>query len=196
MYGVEWRASPLQTAHLPRYLPTYLLTLGTYIQNNTSVPQNATLTQLFLHTEFSISPVQSLFFFLFFFFPSLSLSLVTLDFRIFGRRAVVVLSALVVVSFPLLVQVEMDNDAAPHHIEIQDDQASPRPEGQPSPGLRNSKGWDGKLRVQRSAVITNPEALSDPEYSDDENVVPGEEIVADEGMAYMQAFHGYALCRP
>lgn len=30
-------------------------------------------------------------------------------------------------------------------------------------------------------VLSNPEAISDPEYSDDENVLPGEEISADEG---------------
>jgi protein phosphatase 1 regulatory subunit 7 len=30
-------------------------------------------------------------------------------------------------------------------------------------------------------VLANPEALSDPEYSDDDNVVPGEEVAADEG---------------
>jgi hypothetical protein len=54
--------------------------------------------------------------------------------------------------------------------------------GEPSPGLRNSKGWDGKLRLPRNALLSNPEALSDPEYSDDDNVVPGDEISADEGI--------------
>lgn len=43
------------------------------------------------------------------------------------------------------------------------------------------KGWDGKLRVDRRAVITNPEALSDPDYSD-EDAPPVEPIEADEGM--------------
>ncbi|OHE93729.1 protein phosphatase 1 regulatory subunit SDS22 [Colletotrichum orchidophilum] len=61
--------------------------------------------------------------------------------------------------------------------------ASPRTDGQTSPGLRNSKGWDGKLRVQRTAVLANPEVLSDPE-SDDENVLPdlldGEDPETDE----------------
>jgi protein phosphatase 1 regulatory subunit 7 len=51
-----------------------------------------------------------------------------------------------------------------------------------SPGPRDSKGWDGKLRVDRNATIQNPEALSDPEYSDDENVLEGDEISADEGV--------------
>jgi protein phosphatase 1 regulatory subunit 7 len=53
--------------------------------------------------------------------------------------------------------------------------------GESSPGLRNSKGWDGKLRLPKNATLSNPEALSDDEYSDEENVVPGEEILADEG---------------
>ncbi|KAI0099262.1 hypothetical protein GGR51DRAFT_565081 [Nemania sp. FL0031] len=48
--------------------------------------------------------------------------------------------------------------------------------------LRDSKGWDGKLRVNRSALVENPEALSDPEYSDENNVLPGEEINADEDL--------------
>lgn len=47
--------------------------------------------------------------------------------------------------------------------------------------LRDSKGWDGKARVEKQAVLANPEALTDPEYSDDENIVPGESIGADEG---------------
>lgn len=46
--------------------------------------------------------------------------------------------------------------------------------------LQSSKGWDGKLRVDRRAVITNAEILSDPEYSD-EDAPPVEQIVADEG---------------
>ncbi|KXH27144.1 protein phosphatase 1 regulatory subunit SDS22 [Colletotrichum nymphaeae SA-01] len=66
----------------------------------------------------------------------------------------------------------------------EDASASPRTDGQTSPGLRNSKGWDGKLRVQRTAVLANPEVLSDPE-SDDENVLPGEELPADEGKSFL-----------
>lgn len=68
-----------------------------------------------------------------------------------------------------------------HHIELVDDNPSPRHDGESSPGLKNSKGWDGKLRVPKSAVLANPEALSDPEYSDEDNVVAGEEVAADEG---------------
>ncbi len=67
------------------------------------------------------------------------------------------------------------------HIEIPEAHSSPKPEGSTSPGMKNSKGWDGKLRVPKAALLANPEALSDPEYSDDENVAPGETISADEG---------------
>ena len=47
----------------------------------------------------------------------------------------------------------------------------------------NSKGWDGKLRVERKAVVTNAEVLSDPEYSD-EDAPPVEQISADEGRLF------------
>lgn len=46
--------------------------------------------------------------------------------------------------------------------------------------MKDSKGWDGKLRVEPKATITNPEALEDPDYSD-EDAPPVEEINADEG---------------
>ena len=77
--------------------------------------------------------------------------------------------------------LDKENDGHAH-IDIPDDLPSPRPEGESSPGLRNTKGWDGKLRVPKSALVANPEALSDPEYSDDENVMEGEKIDADEGI--------------
>lgn len=50
--------------------------------------------------------------------------------------------------------------------------------------LRNSEGWDGKLRVPpKTAVLANPEALSDPDYSDPDNVAaPTEQIEADEDL--------------
>jgi protein phosphatase 1 regulatory subunit 7 len=55
-------------------------------------------------------------------------------------------------------------------------------EGRPGLSPRNSKGWDGKLRIDKKPVVlANPEAISDPEYSDDEHVLPGEQIDADEG---------------
>lgn len=46
---------------------------------------------------------------------------------------------------------------------------------------RDSKGWDGKLRVDKRAIITNPEALSDPDYSD-EDAPPVQQIEADEDL--------------
>lgn len=68
------------------------------------------------------------------------------------------------------------------HISIEDNPPTTRENGQPSTPLTDSKGWDGKLRLPpKEAVVANPEALSDPEYSDDENVLEGEEIAADEG---------------
>lgn len=44
----------------------------------------------------------------------------------------------------------------------------------------NKSGWDGKMRVEKKAVLANPEALSDPEYSD-EDAPPMDSIGADEG---------------
>ena len=55
--------------------------------------------------------------------------------------------------------------------------------GARSNGLHSSKsGWDGKLRLDKNkkAVLANPEALSDPEYSD-EDAPPVDQIEADEG---------------
>ena len=46
---------------------------------------------------------------------------------------------------------------------------------------KDSKGWDGKLRVEKKIMLANPEAISDEEYSDEENVLPGETVAADEG---------------
>ncbi|KAH6711770.1 protein phosphatase-like protein PP1 regulatory subunit sds22 [Leptodontidium sp. MPI-SDFR-AT-0119] len=49
---------------------------------------------------------------------------------------------------------------------------------------RSSSGWDGKLRLEKekNVELLNPEAISDAEYSDEENVLPGEEIEADEDL--------------
>ena len=46
--------------------------------------------------------------------------------------------------------------------------------------LRDSHGWDGKLRLDRKAIITNGEVLSDPDQSD-EDAPPVDQIEADEG---------------
>ncbi len=76
--------------------------------------------------------------------------------------------------------VEDGNQSPGRHIELVDDNPSSRHDGDTSPGIVNSKGWDGKLRIPKSVLITNPEALSDPDYSDDENVAEGEELEADD----------------
>jgi protein phosphatase 1 regulatory subunit 7 len=48
--------------------------------------------------------------------------------------------------------------------------------------LTNSNGWDGKLRIPpRNAVLTNPEILSDPDYSDPD-APPVDQIEADEDL--------------
>ena len=51
---------------------------------------------------------------------------------------------------------------------------------------RDSTGWDGKLRVEKKAVLANLEALSDSDYSD-ENAPPVEQIEADEGRSRCQS---------
>jgi protein phosphatase 1 regulatory subunit 7 len=48
--------------------------------------------------------------------------------------------------------------------------------------LTDSKGWDGKLRMPpKTAILTNPEALSDPDYSDPD-APEVEQIEADEDL--------------
>lgn len=49
-----------------------------------------------------------------------------------------------------------------------------------SSSIKDNKGWDGKLRVEKNAILANSEALSDPEHSD-EDAPPVEQIPADEG---------------
>jgi protein phosphatase 1 regulatory subunit 7 len=47
---------------------------------------------------------------------------------------------------------------------------------------RDSNGWDGKQRVgPKNAILANPEALSDPDYSD-EDAPPVDQIKADEDL--------------
>lgn len=78
-----------------------------------------------------------------------------------------------------------EEDPKPRHIELITDDLKESANGETrsdqSPVLTNGKGWDGKLRIPARASLANPEALSDPEYSDEDNVVQGEEIQADEG---------------
>lgn len=72
-----------------------------------------------------------------------------------------------------------EREQTPPHISINGDDV----EGHDTPkSARSSSGWDGKLRIEKKLELVNPEALSDPEYSDEENVVPGEVIDADEDL--------------
>jgi len=68
-----------------------------------------------------------------------------------------------------------------HHIGLPAESETPKHDAEGSTELKDHKGWDGKARVPKSATLKNPEALSDLEYSDEDNVVPGEQIEADEG---------------
>jgi hypothetical protein len=77
------------------------------------------------------------------------------------------------------------------HISINDDDAAGHDSPSKGSGTgtpRSSSGWDGKLRIEKKAELANPEALSDPEYSDEENVVPGKTIDADEGNHFPTPF--------
>jgi protein phosphatase 1 regulatory subunit 7 len=57
----------------------------------------------------------------------------------------------------------------PPHISINGDDV----EGHDTPkSARSSSGWDGKLRLEKKLELVNPEALSDPEYSDEESLTP------------------------
>ena len=64
-----------------------------------------------------------------------------------------------------------------HHISVVDSEEGHKSGATP----RSSSGWDGKLRVDKKLELVNPEALSDPEYSDEDQIMPGEDIEADEG---------------
>ena len=53
--------------------------------------------------------------------------------------------------------------------------------------LKDSKGWDGKSRVEKKAIHVNTDALSDPDFSDGD-APPVEQIDADEGIAVPTIF--------
>lgn len=65
--------------------------------------------------------------------------------------------------------------------------------------MKDRHGWDGKLRLddeskdERRAVLTNPEALEDPDYSDEE-APPVEEIGADEGTSFPWYIYTESIC--
>lgn len=64
--------------------------------------------------------------------------------------------------------------------------------------MKSPSGWDGKLRVDegasKHAVLTNPEALEDPDYSDEDGP-PVEQIEADEGMWILCVPYGQQVVR-
>lgn len=66
------------------------------------------------------------------------------------------------------------------HVQIEDGESHANGTSSKPNTPQSKSGWDGKLRVQKQATLANPEALSDPEYSD-ENAPPVEQIEADEG---------------
>ncbi|PSS08575.1 hypothetical protein M430DRAFT_186971 [Amorphotheca resinae ATCC 22711] len=74
-----------------------------------------------------------------------------------------------------------EKESTSSHISISDD-AEAHDNSKSGETPRSSRGWDGKLRVEKKLELANPEALSDPEYSDEEQVLPGEEIDADEDL--------------
>ena len=77
-----------------------------------------------------------------------------------------------------------ENESSPSHISINvDDIKGHEGNASPSGGTpKSSTGWDGKLRLEKKIELANPEALSNSDYSDEEQVLPGETIEADEGM--------------
>lgn len=81
-----------------------------------------------------------------------------------------------------------DNSGRRHHRPVDlfdfDDRIPERKsddEGQSSPVLTNCRQRDDNLRLPGRGGQANTEELSDSKYSDDQNVVQGEEIQADEG---------------
>lgn len=76
-----------------------------------------------------------------------------------------------------------EKENTPAHISINGNDAEGHDAADKGAGTpRSSTGWDGKLRIDKKIELANPEAISDPEYSDEENVLPGETISADEDL--------------
>jgi protein phosphatase 1 regulatory subunit 7 len=75
----------------------------------------------------------------------------------------------------------MADPSTSDHIVVDDATANAASSSKPTTPLTSKSGWDGKLRVTKQATLANPEALSDPDYSD-EDAPPVQQIDADEGM--------------
>ena len=81
---------------------------------------------------------------------------------------------------PTRIPHPVDEESELH--EAQHPDGNSGPSSKPNDALRNSEGWDGKLRVDKQTVLSNPELLTDPDpASSDENVIPGEQLDQDEG---------------
>jgi protein phosphatase 1 regulatory subunit 7 len=78
-----------------------------------------------------------------------------------------------------------EKESTPPHISINGGDAEGHDAAKGSTTPKSSSGWDGKLRVEKKLELVNPEALSDPEYSDEDQVLPGEQIDADEGIWFL-----------
>ncbi|KAJ9616811.1 protein phosphatase regulatory subunit Sds22 [Cladophialophora chaetospira] len=80
-------------------------------------------------------------------------------------------------------QEQNNSDDGDKHAQIELPPADSTTQHSASSGpLTSSNGWDGKLRMPpRNAVLANPEALSDPEYSDPD-APPVDQIEADEDL--------------
>lgn len=77
-------------------------------------------------------------------------------------------------------------DSAPeiaHNGEAQGDRRSSQPLSEKTSTPHSVKtGWDGKLRVEKKAVVKNAEAVEDSDQDvESEDELPGETIAADEG---------------
>ncbi|KAK0130405.1 hypothetical protein ONS96_000925 [Cadophora gregata f. sp. sojae] len=75
-----------------------------------------------------------------------------------------------------------ESTTPPPHISITDPAATDSADHDTPKTPRSSSGWDGKLRLEKNVELVNPEAISDAEYTDEENVLPGEQIEADEDL--------------
>lgn len=69
------------------------------------------------------------------------------------------------------------NSSAPPPVTSPADDAPPR-ESKP---LTDSKGWDGKLRIERKVEVQNSASLSDDENAESDDEVVPDQIAADEG---------------
>jgi hypothetical protein len=97
------------------------------------------------------------------------------------------------IKFIAMSEIQSENQDAkmpapttpPAHISINPEEAEGHDASKGSTTPKSSSGWDGKLRVdkEKKLVLVNPEAISDPEYSDEEQVLQGDSIEADEGIS-------------